>query len=128
MISPKSGHGDEVTRLNVTILDSVIEGKVLNIRYIILHHMLSILKISNCSLSFSSIITRILKHFYIPLDEPKTLGTKGLSDEAISNLRFIWEEDQWAKDCRYKDKVTYMALTDDHICNDILSPGKLHLQ
>lgn len=39
--SPQSGHGDEVIRLDLAIIDYILECSMLNVGYIILKHMLS---------------------------------------------------------------------------------------
>lgn len=41
VISPRLAHRDEVTRLDMALLDRILEGGVLNVGYTILHHMLS---------------------------------------------------------------------------------------
>ena len=46
VISPRLGYWDEVTRLDVALLDRILEGIVLKVGYIILHHMLSTLCIA----------------------------------------------------------------------------------
>ena len=57
--------------------------------YIILHHMLSTPCLVKRSLPYTSIITRILKYFQVPITEPTFLNSKELGDEAIANLGFI---------------------------------------
>lgn len=125
VITPRSGHGDEVNRLDVAIMDCILEGRVLNIGYIILHNMLNTPHITKKSLPYGSIITRILKFFKVPITEPTFLNPKELGDEAIANLGFIWVEDHWRKDRRYKNKSTELAPTDHRLFNDILPPDKL---
>ena len=97
---------------------------MLNIGYIILHHMLSTQCIAKISLPYASIITRILKYFRVPIIEPAFLNSRELRDEAIANLRFIWVENRWYKDWRYK-KVTEIAHTDHRFFNDVLPPHML---
>lgn len=57
VITPRGGHADEVSRLDVAILDCILEERVLNIGYIILHHMLSTPNLAKRSLPYASIIT-----------------------------------------------------------------------
>lgn len=73
----------------MVLLDSILEGMVLNLGNIIFQSMFSILGISKRSLPFGSIITRILKHFRVLITEPTFLNTKELEDEAIANLVFV---------------------------------------
>ena len=84
----------------MALLDSILQGGVLNVGYIIIHHMLSTLCIAKQSLPHGSIITYILKHFRVPIIEPTFFNPKELIDEAIANLGFIWVEDKWCKDQR----------------------------
>ena len=81
MVTPRQGHTDEVTRLDVGLLDSLLcgrHGRHVSLSYTIICHMLSTLRVSNRSLPFGSIITRILKHFRVPIVEPVYLETKKL--------------------------------------------------
>ena len=86
VITPRSGHADEVNHLDVAILDCILEERVLNIGYIILHHMLSTPNLAKKSLPYASIITCILQYFRVPITKPTFLESKELGDEAITNL------------------------------------------
>ena len=68
--------------------------------------MLSTPCIAKRSLAYASIITLILKYFRVLITEPTFLNPMELGDEVIANLRFIWMENRWYKDWRYKLKVT----------------------
>lgn len=74
--SLKYRHGDAITYLDVSILDSILEGRVLNVGYIIVQHMLSTPCIGKHSLPFGSIITRILKHFLGHITEPLSFALR----------------------------------------------------
>ncbi|KAH9704323.1 hypothetical protein KPL70_011410 [Citrus sinensis] len=56
VITPRAGHADEVSRLDVAILDCILEEKVLNIGYIILHHMLSTPNLAKRSLPYAALL------------------------------------------------------------------------
>ena len=88
VITPRADHADEVSRLDVAILDCILEERVLNIGYIILHHMLSTPNLAKRSLPYANIITRILKYFRVPITEPISLNSRELSDESIANLGY----------------------------------------
>ena len=79
MVTPRQGHTDEVTRLDIGILDSLIRRRHVSLYYTILCHMMSTPKVSNQSLPYGSIITRILKHFRVPIAEPVYLETRKLA-------------------------------------------------
>ena len=70
MITPKQGHSDEVTKLDVSLLDSLIRRRLVNLLYAILCHMLSTPTVTNRSLPYGSIIIKILRHFHVPLTKP----------------------------------------------------------
>lgn len=76
VISLKYRHGDAITYLDVYILDSILEGRVLNVGNIIVQHMLSTLCIGKRSLPFGSIITQILKHFLGHITEPLSFALR----------------------------------------------------
>ena len=58
VITPRFFHADEVNSLDVAILDCILEGRVLNVSYIIFHHMLNTPYITKRSILYASIITR----------------------------------------------------------------------
>ena len=70
MVTPRQGHSDEVTKLDVSLLDSLIRRWHVSLSYTILRHVLSTPTVTNQSLPYNSIITRILRHFNVPLTEP----------------------------------------------------------
>ena len=109
----------------MALLDSILKGRVLNVSYIILHHILSTPCIAKRSLPHGSIFTHILKQFWVPIIEPTFLNPKELGDKAIANLGFIWTEDKWCKNERYKNKGTTLAPIDHCFFNDVLPPNQL---
>ena len=125
VITPRSRHADEVNRLDVAILDCILEEMMLNIGYIIIHHMLSTPCLAKRSIPYASIITRILEYFPVPITEPIFLNSRELGDETIANLRFYWRNNRWYKDQRNK-KVTELAPTDHRFCNNVRPPHLLH--
>lgn len=80
---------------------------------------------SQKSFPYASIVTRILKYFRVPITELTFLNPRELKDEAIANLGFMWVENRWYKDRRYKSKFTELGPTDHRFFNDVLPPGKL---
>ena len=60
IVTPRKGHSDEVTRLDVSLLDSLISGRPIHIGYVIIRHMLSTLAVNHRLLPYGSIITKIL--------------------------------------------------------------------
>lgn len=70
MITLRQGHSDEATCLDIGLLDSLIQGRTVNIDYTISHFMLISLSVSKRSFPYKSIITRIFCHFRISFTEP----------------------------------------------------------
>lgn len=66
-ITPRKGHSDEVTKLAVGLLDSLITGRPINLGYVIVRHMLSTPAVNHRLLPYDSIIFKILRHFQVPL-------------------------------------------------------------
>ena len=67
IITLRKGHSDEVIRLDVGLLDSLITGRPINLGYIIVRHMLSIPAVNHRLLPYGSIIIKILRRFEVPL-------------------------------------------------------------
>ena len=125
MVTHRQGHTDEVTRLDIGLLDSLIHRRHVSLSYIILCHMLSTPKVSNRSLPYGSIITRILKHFRVPIAEPVYLETRKLGREIISAIKFFKKRGKWENTTSSKNKDTLLALEDDHMLNDVYSEDEL---
>lgn len=60
------------------LLDSLIRGREVNLGYTITRHMLTSPGVSNWSLPYGSIITRIRNHFHVSLTEPIHVEIKKL--------------------------------------------------
>ena len=124
MITPRAGHADEVSCLDVAILDCILERRVLNIGYIILNHMLSTPNLAKRSLPYASIINRILDYFHVPITEPISLNSRELGDESIANLGYYRSDDQWRKVNR-NNKVGDIVPRDHRFFNDVCLPHLL---
>lgn len=124
IISHRKGHSDEVTRLDVVLLDSILVGRKLNVGYIILQHMRSMPGITTRSLPFGSIISRILTHFRVPIAEPSHDEPKELGPDVLGSLGFERDVngDRWYKNRNLPNKPTEMAPTDHKLFNDVLRP------
>ncbi|KAL9426824.1 hypothetical protein AB3S75_033579 [Citrus x aurantiifolia] len=125
MVTPRQGHTDEVTRLDIGLLDSLIRRRHVSLSYTILCHMLSTPKVSNQSLPYGSIITKILNHFQVPIVEPVFLDTRKLGREIISTIRFFKKRGKWEKTTSSKNEATLIAPEDDRMLNDVYSEDEL---
>lgn len=125
MVTPIQGHSDEMTRLDVGLLDSLLLQRRVSLSYIILHYMLTTPAMTNWSLPYSNIITKILRHFNVPLTEPVYTKTKNLGREIISSTRFHKSHGKWVKTLSYRNEDTLVASEDDRILNDIYSEDEL---
>ena len=63
IITHRKGHSNEVTRLDVGLLDS----RPIKLGYVILQHMLSTPAVNHRLLCYGNIISKILRHFHVPL-------------------------------------------------------------
>ena len=125
MVTPRQGHTDEVTRLDVGLLDSLIRRRQVSLSYTILCHMLSTLRVSNRSFPYDIIITRILKFFRVPITEPVYLETRKLGREIISVIKFFKKRGKSEKTISSKNEDTLLAPEDDRMLNDVYSEDKL---
>ena len=125
MITPKHGHADEVTRLDVSLLDSLIRGRQVHFSFTIVHHMLSTTAVSNRSLPYGSIISKILRYFHVPLTEPVYVETKKLVREIISGIGFHLKQGKWVKVTSSKNEGTLVALDDSRMLNVVYSEDEL---
>ena len=125
MVTPRQGHTDEVTRLDVGLLDSLIHRQHVSLSYTILCHMLSTPIFSNWSLPYGSIITRILKFFRVLIIEPVYLETRKLGREIISAIGFFKKRGKWEKTPSSKNEDTLLAPEDDRMLNDVYSEDEL---
>lgn len=113
VISHRKGHGDEVTRLDITLLDSILVGRKISMGYVILQPMLNTPN------------TRILKHFRVLISEPSHDVPRELGDEVIASLGFVWESGQRVKDRNLANKAREFAPSNDCIFNDVLPLDRL---
>ncbi|KAH9792871.1 hypothetical protein KPL71_004323 [Citrus sinensis] len=125
MVTPRQGHTDEVTRLDVGLLDSLIRRQHVSLSYTILCHMLSTPKVTNQSLPYGSIITRILKFFRVPINKPVYLETRKLGREIISTIGFFKKRGKWEKTTSSKNEDTLLTPDDDCMLNDVYSEDEL---
>uniref|UniRef100_A0A1S8ACF9 Putative plant transposon protein domain-containing protein n=1 Tax=Citrus limon TaxID=2708 RepID=A0A1S8ACF9_CITLI len=125
MVTPRQGHSDEVTRLDVGLLDSLIRRRRVNLSYTIIRHMLSAPAVTNRSLPYGSIITKILRHFHVPMTEPVYTETRKLGREIISGIAFHRKHGEWVKTPSSRNEDTLVAPEDDRVLNDVFSEDQL---
>ena len=125
MITPRHGHGDEVTRLDVGLLDSLIRERQVHLLFTIVRHILSTTAVSNRSLPYESIISKILRYFHIPLTEPVFVETKKLGREMISGIGFYLKQGKWVKVSSSKNEDILVAPDDNRMLNEVYSEDEL---
>ena len=81
----------------------------MNLSYTILGHMLSTPVVTNWSLPYDSITTKILRHFHVPLTEPIYTKIKKLGREIIYGIGFSRR--------RSDDKVLNNVYLEDQLPN-----------
>ena len=79
---------DDVSHMDVALIDSILRHCPVNLGYIIIQTMFSIPKLITRSLPYSHFITRILKHFRVPINKPSCKPSKSIGDEVVYALGF----------------------------------------
>ena len=113
MVTPRQGYSDEVTRLYVGLLDSLICGRHVSLSYTILRHMLSTPAVTNRSLPYGNMITRILRYFKVPITEHIFVETRKLGREIMYAIIFFKKLGKWVKTQSSKNEDTLVASEDD---------------
>ncbi|KAH9763010.1 hypothetical protein KPL70_001029 [Citrus sinensis] len=123
IVLPRSGHLDEVSHMDVAMIDYILRGRLVDLGYSIIRTMLSIHALITRSLPYGHFITRILKFFEVPILEPSCRPSKGIGDEVIVGLGFEWKDGTWVK---YSDnKFTFLAPSDDRPLNAVIPTDQL---
>ncbi|KAH9670880.1 hypothetical protein KPL70_017145 [Citrus sinensis] len=123
IVLPRSGHLDEVSHMDVAMIDCILRGRPVDLGYSIVRTMLSIPALITRSLPYGHFITRILKFFEVPILEPSCRPSKGIRDEVIVGLGFEWKDGTWVK---YSDnKFTFLAPSDDRPLNVVIPADQL---
>ncbi|KAH9783541.1 hypothetical protein KPL71_009348 [Citrus sinensis] len=123
IVLPRSGHLDEVSHMDVAMIDCILRGRPVDLGYSIIYTMLSIPALITRSLPYGHFITRILKFFKVPILEPSCRPSKGIGDEVIVGLGFEWKDGTWVK---YSDnKFTFLAPSDDRPLNAVIPADQL---
>ena len=125
IVTPRKWYSDEVTCLDVGLLDCLLRRCPINLGYIILRHMLSIPAMNNKLLLYGSIITRILRYFRISIIERVYDETKRLGGDIILGIGFHRRNREWVKITSSKNDDTLLAPEDDRSLNDIYSTNQL---
>ena len=97
MVTPRQGHSAKVTRLDVSLLDSLIHRRHVSLSYTILRHMLSTPAVTNRSLPYGNMITRILRYFKVPITKYVFVETRKLGREIISAIGYFRKRRKWVK-------------------------------
>ncbi|KAH9677495.1 hypothetical protein KPL71_025392 [Citrus sinensis] len=76
IVLSRSGHLDEVSHMDVALIDCILRHRPVDLGYTIVRNMLSIPKMITRSLPYGHFITRILKFFDVPIKEPSCRPSK----------------------------------------------------
>ena len=122
IITPRKGHSDEVTRLDVGLLDSFITGRPINLSYVIMRHMLSTPTVNHRLLPYGSIIIKIPRRFEVFILDAGYTETRQIGSEAMTSIGFSRKNGQWINTKNSKNWDTLIAREDNRMLNDIYSP------
>ncbi|KAH9685489.1 Integrase catalytic domain-containing protein [Citrus sinensis] len=123
IVLPRSGHLDEVSHMDVALIDCFLRHRPVDLGYTIVRNMLSIPKLITRSLLYGHFITRILKFFDVPIKEPLCRPSKGIGDDAIVGLGFEWKNGTLVK--YSENKFTFLAPSDDRPLNVVVPADQL---
>ena len=121
-MTPRKGHLDEVTRLDVGLLDSLLSGRPINLGYVIVRHMLSTPTVNHRLLPYGSIITKLPRRFEVPILDAGYTETRRIGPEAMASISFSRKNGKWIKTQNSKNRVTLTAPEDDRMLNDVYTP------
>ena len=125
IVTPRKGHSDEVARMDVGLLDSLLDRRPINLGYVILRHMLSTPGVNHQFLPYGSIISKILRHFQVPFRDSVYVETKRIGKEGVMSIRFSRKNREWIKTFTSKNQHTLVAPKDDRMLNDVYPPDQL---
>lgn len=77
--------------MDVGLLVSLLKKGPMNPGYVILRHMLSTPGVKYLLLLCGSIISKILRHFRVPIQDSINVETKRISNDAVTSIRFAWK-------------------------------------
>ena len=123
IVLPRSGHLDEVSHMDVALIDCILRHRPIDLGYTIVRNMLCIPKLITRSLPYGHFITRILKYFDVPIQEPSCRPSKSIWDEAVSSLGFEWSNGTWVKVT--DNKFTFLTPSDDRSPNAVVPANQL---
>ena len=114
---------DEVSHIDVALIDCILRCCPVNLGYTIIRTMLSIPNLITRSLPYGHFITRILKYFKVLINEPSCKPSKSIRDEAVYALGFERKNKTRVK-FTY-NKFTFLAPSDDRPLNVVVPADQL---
>lgn len=87
--------------------------------------MLSTPVVNHRLLPYGSIISKILRHFQVPLRDAVYKETKRIGSKAMTNIGFSRKNEEWIKTSNSKNHDTLVALEDVRMLNDVYHPDQL---
>ncbi|KAL2513131.1 Uncharacterized protein Adt_18731 [Abeliophyllum distichum] len=99
IIVPQKGHHDEVNHYDVFLLDSILLGRKLEFRYIMIQHMNYVLSGTRPkALPYGIILTKIFEHFGVSFHDSVALlpkATDTINTLSLKRMKFFKENGQW---------------------------------
>ena len=123
IVLPRSGHLDDITHMDVALINSILRHRLVSLGYIIICTMLSIPNLISRALPYENFITQILKYFRVPINKLSCKPYRSIGDEVVYALGFEWRNGAWVK---YIDaKYTMFAPSDDRPLNSVVPADQL---
>ena len=92
ILLPRGGHRDEVSYLEAFIVDSILIGRRIHVRYLMMMHMISCVESSTLVLPYDRFFTRAFKDVGVDLsretnfEAPTTYGT--YDEQSLGRMKF----------------------------------------
>ena len=109
--------------MDVALIDCILRHRPVDLGYTIVRNMLSIPKLITRSLPYGHFITRILKYFNVPIEEPSCRPSESIGDEVVSSLGFECRNGTWVKVA--DNKFTFIAPSYDRPLNTVVPVHQL---
>lgn len=107
-ILPKAGHRDDVSSLEVFVVDSMLVGRRFNLGYMLIRHMADSRDHKTAFLPYGMILTEIFKHFKVPMDDEvdfsRPIATDTYNKSTIRSMGYREVGGVWIPKARNEDE------------------------
>ena len=106
-----------MTRIDVGLLENLLKRRPIKLGYVILRDMLSTYGDNHLLLAYGSLISKILRHFRVPIRDSIYVETKRIGKEGMTSIRFSQKNGEWIKTSTSKNQDTFVAPIENCMLN-----------